>query len=160
MILRDDYPQALMGEMPLAILALAGSRDGFAALWRKHAGKDEGMGFTRIKYEAGFTLFEVMISLAITAGLLVTLIYALNYHLDIAGRQGIITVSTGLAKKKMYEIEKNPSVGKGNFPEPYTAFSYETSVKDSSFPGMSELAVTVRSGNEGFTLSELVRKPK
>jgi len=109
---------------------------------------------------AGFTLVEVMISLAIIAGLLITLIYTLNYQLGIADRQGVITVSTGLAKAKMYEIEKNPSVSKGDFPEPYSAFSYETSVKDSSFPGMSELAVIVRKGKEEVTLSELVRKPK
>jgi general secretion pathway protein I len=108
----------------------------------------------------GFTLLEVMISLAIIAGLLITLLYTLNYQLGIADRQGVITVSTGLAKAKMYEIEKNPSVGKGVFPEPYSAFSYETSVKDSSFPGMAELAVIVRKGKEEITLSELVRKVK
>ncbi len=102
-----------------------------------------------------------MISLAIVGGLLVTLIYTLNYHLGIADRHRIITVLTGLAKEKMYEIEKTPRAGKGQFPEPNDSFSYETTVKDSaSYPGMSELSVTVSDGKERVALSELVRKLK
>ncbi len=107
---------------------------------------------------AGFTLLEVMISLAIVGALLVTLIYTLNYHLGIADRHGVTTVSMNLAKEKMYEMERSPSVGKGSFPGPYSAFSYETAVKDSSFPGFSEMSVVVRNGRETLTLSELIRK--
>jgi general secretion pathway protein I len=106
----------------------------------------------------GFTLLEVMISLAIIAGLLVTLTYTLNYHLGIAGRQRGVTVCTYLAKAKLYEIELNPAAGKGVFPKPYSDYSYETTVKDSSFPGMSEISVVVRGGKEDMTLSELIRK--
>lgn len=109
---------------------------------------------------SGFTLLEVMISLAIIGGLLVTLIYTLNYHLGIAERQVIITTATALAKEKLYEMEQKPSSDKGNFTEPFSAFSYETSTTDSQFPGMSEISVTVRNGKEEITLSELVRKPK
>lgn len=109
---------------------------------------------------AGFTLLEVMISLAVVGGLLVTLIYTLNYQLGIAERHGVITISMGLAKEKLYDMEKNPAGSKGDFPEPYTSFSYETSVKESSFPGMSEIAVIVRSGKEEVALSELIRKTK
>lgn len=110
--------------------------------------------------EKAFTLLEVMISLAIVGGLLVTLIYSLNYHLGIAERHRTITVSTVLAKEKMYAMEKTPAAGKGQFPEPYAAYSYETVVKDSSFPRMSEISVTVTDGKERVTLSELVRKLK
>ena len=107
---------------------------------------------------AGFTLLEVMISLAIVGALLVTLLYTLNHHLGIAGRHGIITVSTGLAKEKLYDMERNPQEAKGAFPDPYSAFSFETSVKDASFDGFLELSVSVKSGNETVTLSELIRK--
>lgn len=109
---------------------------------------------------SGFTLLEVMISLAIVGGLLVTLIYTLNYHLGIAERQGLITTTTALAKEKLYEIEQKPSTDKGNFAEPFAAFSYETSTKDSQFPGLTEISVTVRNGKEDITLSELIRKIK
>lgn len=106
----------------------------------------------------GFTLLEVMISLAIVGGLLVTLIYTLNYHLGIADRHGVATVSMSLAKEKLYEMEKNPSQSKGLFPEPYSSFSYETAVKDSTFPGLKEITVLVKSGKEETRLSELIRK--
>lgn len=114
----------------------------------------------RIYSGKGFTLLEVMISLAIVGGLLVTLIYTLNYHLGIADRHRTITISTSLAKDKIYEMETNPIEAKGNFPEPYSGFSYETNVMDSSFPGMSEIQVVVRNGKEKIILSELIRKPK
>lgn len=106
----------------------------------------------------GFTLLEVMISLAVVGSLLVTLLYTLNYHLGIAERHRTITISTNLAKEKMYEMEKNPLAGKGRFPEPYAGFAYETTVKDSSFPGMSEISVVVGNGKDAITLSELIRK--
>lgn len=110
--------------------------------------------------KSGFTLLEVMISLAIVGGLLVTLIYTLNYHLGIADRHGIITIATGLAKEKIYDMEKNPVESRGLFHEPYSNFSYETSVKDSPFYGMYEITVTVRNGKEDIRLSELIRKAK
>lgn len=106
----------------------------------------------------GFTLLEVMISLAIVGGLLITLIYTLNYHLGIADRHSIITNATILARQKLYEMEKTPSETKGNFEVPYASFSYETLIKNSIFPGMTEISVTVRSGKEDIKLSELVRK--
>lgn len=106
----------------------------------------------------GFTLLEVMISLAIVGGLLVTLIYTLNYHLGIAERHRTITISTNLAKGKMYDMEENPVAGKGQFPEPYSSFSYETNIRDSLFPGMSEIQVVVGDGKETVKLFELIRK--
>jgi len=110
--------------------------------------------------ERGFTLLEVMISLAIVGGLLVTLIYTLNYHLGIAERHRNTTISTSLAKEKMYAMERKPMTEKGHFPEPYAGFSYETAIRDSSFPGMSEISVIVSDGKESITLSQLIRKVK
>ncbi len=115
---------------------------------------------SRVTAKRGFTLLEVMISLAIVGGLLVTLIYTLNYHLGIAERHRIITTSASLAKEKMYAMERKPVTDKGQFPEPYSSFSYETAVRDSSFPGMSEISVTVSDGKESVRLSELIRKQK
>ncbi len=110
--------------------------------------------------ERGFTLLEVMISLAIVGGLLVTLIYTLNYHLGIAEQHRNTTISISLAKEKMYAMEKKPVTEKGRFPEPYPGFTYETGIKDSSFPGMSEVSVIVTDGKEQIKLSELIRKVK
>ena len=113
-----------------------------------------------IHTRAGFTLLEVMISLAIVGGLLVTLLYTLNYNLGIAEQHQVITVSTHLAKEEMYEMEKNPAEGTGQFPEPFSGFTYETHVKDSLFPGMAEITVKVKNAKEEFSLSELVKKTR
>lgn len=109
--------------------------------------------------KGGFILLEVMISLAIAAGLLVTLIYTLNYHLGLAERQLTVTTAVTLAKEKLYEAVKKPGEGSGVFPEPYAAYAFETAVKDSKFPGLREIAVTVRSGREEVALSRLVLAP-
>jgi general secretion pathway protein I len=106
----------------------------------------------------GFTLLEVLIALAIVGGLLVTLIYTLNYHLSLAERQETITVATLLAKNKITEMEKVPEGKKGFFDEPYDNYSYETFVKESPYIGISEIVVTVKAGNEKVKLNEFVFK--
>jgi prepilin-type N-terminal cleavage/methylation domain-containing protein len=116
------------------------------------------MKHNRFIKQSGFTLIEVMIGIAILGGLLVTLIYTLNYHLGITERQFAITNITNLAKEKMVEMEKTPQAGEGQFPEPYTALYYETKVKDSRFAGMQEVIVTVGDGKESIVLTELMRK--
>jgi prepilin-type N-terminal cleavage/methylation domain-containing protein len=110
--------------------------------------------------KCGFTLIEVMISLAIVGGLLITLIYTLTYNLGITDRQFTVTNITNLAKEKIEELEINPQELKGRFPEPYDMLNYETKVKDSPFKGMSEIIVVVGDGKESITLSELIRKQK
>ena len=108
----------------------------------------------------GFTLIEVMISLAIVGGLLITLIYTLSYILGITDRQFTVTNITNLAKEKIEELEVNPQEIKGRFPEPYDMLNYETKVKDSPFKGMSEIIVVVGDEKQSLTLSELIRKQK
>jgi general secretion pathway protein I len=114
----------------------------------------------RFKEETGFTLLEVMISLAIVGGLLMTLIYTLNYHLGITERQFVITRMTSLAKAKIREMENSPQAGEGRFPEPDQELHYNTEIKDSHFPEMSEIVVTVETGKERIVLAELMRKRK
>jgi general secretion pathway protein I len=112
------------------------------------------------RQKMGFTLIEVMISLAIVGGLLITLIYTLSYNLGITDRQFTVTNITNLAKEKIEELEVNPQEIKGRFPEPYDMLNYETKVKDSPFKGMSEIIVVVGDEKESLTLSELIRKQK
>jgi general secretion pathway protein I len=104
----------------------------------------------------GFTLLEVLISLAIVGSLLVTLIYTLNYHLSIAERQEVVTVATLLAKNKIADLEKKPEDNKGVFDPPYDDYAYETSVKESPYIGVSEIAVVVKRGSEEVKLNEFI----
>jgi general secretion pathway protein I len=105
---------------------------------------------------SGFTLLEVLIALAIVGGLLVTLIYTLNYQLGLVGRQETVTVATLLAKNKMMEMEKLPETGKGVFDAPFDGYTYETSVKDSPYPGIGEIIVSVKADKEEVKLNEFV----
>jgi general secretion pathway protein I len=112
------------------------------------------------RQKRGFTLLEVMISLAIVGGLLITLLYTLSYNLGITERQFAVTSITNLAKEKIKEMEENPQENKGRFPKPYDTLNYEAKVKDSTFNGMSEIVVVVGDEKESITLSELIRKQK
>lgn len=111
-----------------------------------------------MKRRLGFTLLEVMLALAIVGGLLITLLYSLNYHLGVAERHSTVTIATMLAKSKLLEIEKNPAATKGDFPDPYTQYHYTTEVKDSPYPGIIEFSVSVVNGKETVTFSELAGK--
>ena len=106
--------------------------------------------------ECGFTLLEIMISLAIIGGLLVTVIYTLNYHLNLAEGQEFQTTATMLSKNKMAEAEKNPVASGGEFPEPYSGYRYAIIVSESPYPGISEIRVTVSRGNDSVKLSEMI----
>jgi general secretion pathway protein I len=110
--------------------------------------------------DKGFTLLEVMVSLAIVGGLLVTVLYSLNYHLGIAGRHEFITTATVLARNKLVESEKAPVEAKGAFPKPFASYHYTVEVKDSKFPGLAEMDVTVEKGGDKVELSELIWKKK
>jgi general secretion pathway protein I len=108
--------------------------------------------------KAGFTLLEILISLAVIGGLLVTLLYTLNYHLGIAERHKLITVATILAKEKISEIEQKRSADSGFFGEPHKDVAFEAKIVDSLFPGMQEIEVMVTNGQEVIRLSKLVEK--
>ncbi len=113
-----------------------------------------------IEQKNGFSLIEVMISLAIMGGLLVTLIYTINHHLDVVRKQETVTLATNLAREKILNMEVNPVDSKGSFPEPYRKFSFETFTRDSVFPGMMEIVVTVKSEKEEAVLSRLIIRGK
>jgi prepilin-type N-terminal cleavage/methylation domain-containing protein len=114
----------------------------------------------RLKIQKGFTLLEILISLAILGGLLITVIYTLNYHMGITEKQFYLTNITNLAKEKMGEMEQTPQNSEGKFPEPYDLVHYKTDIKDSSFSGMQEIVVAVDDGKGSIVLSELIRKKK
>jgi prepilin-type N-terminal cleavage/methylation domain-containing protein len=108
--------------------------------------------------QQGFTLLEVMVSLAIVGGLLMTLIYTLNYNLGITGKFFAVTTMTNLAKEKIEEMKTEPLETEGHFPAPNETLSYATKIRDSAFPEITEIAVTVGDGKTRVMLSELIWK--
>lgn len=115
-----------------------------------------GRNFKILRDNNGFTLLEVLVSIAIIGALLVTVIYTLNYHLEIADKNRSMTIATFLAKGKLLEMEKNPVISKGVFGEQYKDYTFETDIKDSQFPGIKEIIVIVRYGKEEIKLNEFV----
>lgn len=99
-----------------------------------------------------------MVALALVGGLLITLIYTLNFHLGIAERQETETVALMLCKNKLSEMDKDKSDEKGSFPEPYSDYGYEVKVGDSSYPSIVEVSVTVTKDDEKVTLKELLKR--
>jgi len=102
----------------------------------------------------GFTLIEIMIALAVTGGLLITLIYSINYHLSIIERHETITIASLLAREKI----KGRLSEKGTFPPPYEDYSYEVVLRETLFAGVSEVLVIVRRGKEEVMFSELIQR--
>lgn len=114
------------------------------------------MRYNVIKSPRAFTLLEVMIALAIT-GSLVTVVYTLNHHLDIADRHETVTKTMMLGMEKLSEIRKAPAETEGEFPEPYSGYRYKVRVVKSSYPGIEEISVTVTGDKEKVVLKELFR---
>jgi general secretion pathway protein I len=108
------------------------------------------------KRDGGFTLLEIMIALAIIGGLLITLLYTLNYNLGIAERHEFTTVATLLARDKIEEVEANPAASTGAFPEPYSEYRFAAVIQGSPFPGISEVSVTVSRGDDHLKLADFI----
>jgi general secretion pathway protein I len=109
---------------------------------------------------AGFTLLEIMVAVAIIGGLLVSLLYSLNYHLGIADTHEFVTVASLLAKDKLSEVEKKLVPQKGDFPSPFSDYHFESSVRESPYTGIAEITVTVSRGKAYVKLSDLVEERK
>lgn len=99
-----------------------------------------------------------MVALAIISGLLVTLIYTLNYHLGIAERHEAATVAMMLGREKLSELDETVTDTEGRFQEPYSDYSFEVRVRESSYVGYPEISVTVTNGDETVVLKELVKR--
>ncbi len=92
----------------------------------------------------GFTLLEVLISLAIMAGVIMTVIVSFNYHLGIVVRDKEETAAVLLARAKI----DDPAflvlpTGKGNFAPDRADISWEKSITATELPGVQRLLLTV-----------------
>jgi len=92
----------------------------------------------------GFTLLEVLIAMAIMAGVIMTSIASFNYHLGIVIRDKEETAATLLARGKMDDPEflRLPA-GKGNFAPQRPDIGWEKSYLPTDLPGVTKLILTV-----------------
>ncbi len=103
---------------------------------------------------AGFTLVEIMIALAIVGGVVVTVLYTVNYHADTAYNHTIATKMLFLAKEKIVEMEQDPRDKKGGIPD--TDFTYENSVTPTDYENIIEIKTIIRGEGKEVTLNKFV----
>ncbi len=123
-----------------------------------------------MKTVKGFTLIEVMVSLAII-GSLIAVLSTLLYHLNIATEEEELLRAVLLAKEKCLDtppqIDGEDSWWRGNSewqdnspegPEsPYEDLLFKRTVIDTPFPGIKLVRVTVLSGRDKRELVKMER---
>jgi general secretion pathway protein I len=88
----------------------------------------------------GFTLLEVMVALAIMAGVILTVITSFNYHLSVVSRDREETIAVLLARAKLDDPNFTANdQGKGTFAPDWPDFKWETVVKPAAIPGAAAL---------------------
>lgn len=106
----------------------------------------------------GFTLLEVMVALAIMAGVILTVISSLNYHLSLTARSNEETVALLLARSKLEELELLDSKAldqpkEGTFAPERPNYSWKAKLSATPVAVFKSLTVTVTWGADRRTLS-------
>ncbi|OGU00071.1 MAG: hypothetical protein A2X80_11995 [Geobacteraceae bacterium GWB2_52_12] len=97
----------------------------------------------------GFTLLEVMVSLAIMAGVILTLLGSVNFHLGIIANERDSTTMTLLARFRMTELEQSPVKGEGTFAPSHPELSWKADLLPADLPGLQKLVVRVKRDGDG-----------
>jgi len=92
----------------------------------------------------GFTLLEVMIALAIAAGVLLTVISSVNYHLSVVGRDSEETRAALLGRAKFDDPDfAKLTENKGNFAPDHPDVKWERETTETQLPGLSQIRLTI-----------------
>lgn len=100
--------------------------------------------------DAGFTLLEVMIALAVVAIALVALLGLCNRSIGVNDRLQKTTRATLLAQGKMAEIEAGAAgdEAEGVFAEPHAGYRWRADYEETPLPAVRMVTVTVAWGDE------------
>jgi general secretion pathway protein I len=109
---------------------------------------------------SGFTLLEVMVALAIMAGVILTLLGSVNYHLGIIAGERDSTTMTLLARNRMAELGDTPVKGEGTFAPSYPELSWKADLLPADLPGLQKLVVKVKRGSDGREVALVRYLPK
>ena len=96
--------------------------------------------------EGGFTLLEVMIALAIMAGVVFTVIGAVNHHLAIVERDRQETVAVLLARQKLAELEEEKEISEkeeGTFAPANPDYAWEMTAAPTELATLRRMTLTV-----------------
>lgn len=89
------------------------------------------------KGQGGFTLLEVLIALAILAGVVVTALSAVNYNLSVIDKDNEVITAALLGRLKAEELALSRAswTGEGRFPEPDSEYGWKAHEED--LPGFT-----------------------
>lgn len=97
----------------------------------------------------GFTLLEVMVSLAIMAGVILTVLGSVNYHLGIIANERDNTTLTLLARNIVDEKKLVPVKGEGTFAPSHPELSWKVDSLPTDYPFLQKWVVKVKRGSDG-----------
>jgi len=97
----------------------------------------------------GFTLLEIMIALAIMAGVILTVITSFNYHLSVVGRDKEETAAMLLARAKLEEPGfMDLQEKKGTFSPDHPEIAWQAEMMPTEIPLLQKLILTVSWGEK------------
>jgi general secretion pathway protein I len=103
-----------------------------------------------------FSLLEVLLALAICAGLLMSVVSVVNYHLKVVvswkQRDQLYTVAGNVFEL----IKKKLAVYQGRLAEPFSDYSYQADISGSPYHGCELLTMKISGPKEEFVLSEYI----
>jgi general secretion pathway protein I len=95
----------------------------------------------------GFTLLEVVVALAIMAGVILTVLGSLNYHLDSISAERDTTTLTILARNRLVELEQQGGLQKkseGTFAPDHADVTWRAELFPAKLPALQKLVLTVQ----------------
>ena len=102
----------------------------------------------------GFTLLEIMIALAIMAGVVLTVISSFNYHLSVVSRDKEETIAVLLARAKLEEPGfKELREKKGTFAPDRPDMNWQADTVPTELPGLNKVTLQVSWGGDRNKLS-------
>lgn len=109
----------------------------------------------------GFTLLEVMIALAITAGVLLTVISSVNFHLARVSEDAEETTAVILGRAKLEDPEfSRQTDSQGTFAPDHPEHKWTREITKTEIPGLNQIRLTVSWNNEGKRLSLVQYAPQ
>ncbi len=108
----------------------------------------------KVPFSEGFTLLEVLIAVAILAGAVVTILFSLNYHLDLLQRQAFLTEATEFAKELFEEISEGaiPPDGEAR----YSNLHYRVLLQEGTLTGIYMVVLEVEKGSDTIIMKRLI----
>ncbi len=109
--------------------------------------------------ESGFTLIEVIVALGIVGALMSTLLYTLQFHIDVASQQKDLAIATSLAHAALEEkLQEGVSENSSKDGTLERDFNYKYEVSESIHEGLYEIRLVVTGRGQEIRLNAFYPK--